>query len=59
MPAPKVSASYLKQGSVLVEWMLTKLPQPPIELDHFKVNLIGNEFANTLKSDARFKTDLN
>jgi hypothetical protein len=54
VPAPKVSASYLKPGTVLVEWILTKLPHPPIEIDHFKISLIGTEFANSLKSDARY-----
>ena len=53
VPAPKVSATYMQPGTVLVEWVLTKLPHPPIEIDHYRVSLIGTEFANNLKSDAR------
>ncbi len=54
LPVPKVRASTNKQGTILVEWLLTKLPPSPLQLTHFIVSLVGSEFGMLSKSDASY-----
>ncbi len=54
LPYPKLGVSQVSQGTISVDWRLSKPPPDNIKLTHFVLTLVGCEFGNSIKSDARY-----
>ncbi|CAF0781764.1 unnamed protein product [Brachionus calyciflorus] len=53
LPVAKVSVSHVSTGRIAIDWYMTDLPPSYLELTHYVIILIGNEFSSSIKSDAR------
>ena len=55
LPLPKVEIVHIRTGLIAVEWFLTHLPPSYLKLTHYVITLVGNEFSNSIKSDASYE----
>ena len=53
LPIPQVVVSHLRTSTISVEWKMLKPTPPYLVLTHYVILLVGTDFANNIKSDAR------